>query len=664
MIAPRTGVKPQPQSRNGILFIIFSNHVSDQIHLYHPDRVNAPITSTMSDDFVCGNCIKPNATKKCEGCETMFYCDQNCQLSHWKLHKMLCKKKDTKNEKQHNYANSYKDRINTVLDIQHKVDCDHNDNDIYHIIHKLYDQNGGIIQFIKDHAHYMENIDIDQEYLQFDGKCDMINCPAMKREYRDRTVFDNNVQQRKLLYANCKDEDGIIVQQFMDQLHIARYHVIDMAMRSDNNLEDTDFDQIQPLIKGETFNKTRGDTNKATTNKFVTQLMEHKEDNDDECVSKTGNLPNYWQGMRFFYHDYFKLNDESQTMSDDAGYTDYANCGIREYTFKDWHIEPKHKNIKQEVLNEFNPSSITIIQYKNTFKKCKSKYNALSKRMMGAKELYSVVYEIPKGTKIDFEHIFSIMLYCNHTNLSLSFSRSYRWLSSTESDQSLKQRHAEFGNWTKKLLEAVECYGTYFEESQISELYHGISGKMVFTAFEHHFCAPTSTTTHRQAALTFAQQNGEKGIIITLKSDASRVSFFNCISFSDYPLEFEMLLVGGFRTISIIGLYSLDDRSKYDDWILTMKLFEGIFMGVPSNIAMQDKNKQQMNLLMDDYMNNEDIPFYIRQLFENWLRKTPNLCIDIDVLTKDICGVSKDGDVFYGYKSVAHCVLKDENRIN
>ena len=72
--------------------------------------------------------------------------------------------------------------------------------------------------------------------------------------------------------------------------------------------------------------------------------------------------------------------------------------------------------------------------------------------------------------------------------------------------------------WAKKLREAVECYGTSFKESQISDFYHGISGKMVFDGFQQRFCAPTSTTLQWQTALTFAQQNGEDGIIITLKN--------------------------------------------------------------------------------------------------------------------------------------------------
>ena len=39
----------------------------------------------------------------------------------------------------------------------------------------------------------------------------MINCPSIKREYRNRGIYDNNTEERKLLYSNCKDEDGIIL---------------------------------------------------------------------------------------------------------------------------------------------------------------------------------------------------------------------------------------------------------------------------------------------------------------------------------------------------------------------------------------------------------------------------------------------------------------------
>ncbi len=41
----------------------------------------------------CGNCYK-NAVplSKCSGCECVRYCNETCQLAHWKLHKQQCGK--------------------------------------------------------------------------------------------------------------------------------------------------------------------------------------------------------------------------------------------------------------------------------------------------------------------------------------------------------------------------------------------------------------------------------------------------------------------------------------------------------------------------------------------------------------------------------------------
>ena len=136
------------------------------------------------------------------------------------------------------------------------------------------------------------------------------------------------------------------------------------------------------------------------------------------------------------------------------------------------------------------------------------------------------------------------------------------------------------------------------------------------------------------------------------------------MSFSDYPFESEMLFVGGFFEISIIGLYSLEDYQKYDDWLLSMKLFQYAFRGRPSEKPITDRNKKQIELLMDNYMENQDIPLYIRQLFRNSLNKVDVVKIDMDVLTKDIWRIYEDGNKHYGYKSMSHYFLNDQNIIN
>lgn len=39
----------------------------------------------------CGNCMALNASKTCSGCNTISYCNRECQLAHWRTHKKHCR---------------------------------------------------------------------------------------------------------------------------------------------------------------------------------------------------------------------------------------------------------------------------------------------------------------------------------------------------------------------------------------------------------------------------------------------------------------------------------------------------------------------------------------------------------------------------------------------
>eukprot|EP00040_Diaphanoeca_grandis_P015157 m.77136 g.77136 ORF g.77136 m.77136 type:complete len:100 (-) comp24981_c0_seq3:542-841(-) len=39
----------------------------------------------------CAACGKADAESRCSGCRTVKYCNRDCQRSHWKKHKKLCK---------------------------------------------------------------------------------------------------------------------------------------------------------------------------------------------------------------------------------------------------------------------------------------------------------------------------------------------------------------------------------------------------------------------------------------------------------------------------------------------------------------------------------------------------------------------------------------------
>ena len=40
----------------------------------------------------CGNCWQYGVTARCSRCKSVFYCNTECQGSHWKEHKKVCRK--------------------------------------------------------------------------------------------------------------------------------------------------------------------------------------------------------------------------------------------------------------------------------------------------------------------------------------------------------------------------------------------------------------------------------------------------------------------------------------------------------------------------------------------------------------------------------------------
>eukprot|EP01083_Nonionella_stella_P161833 530520_1 len=167
------------------------------------------------------------------------------------------------------------------------------------------------------------------------------------------------------------------------------------------------------------------------------------------------------------------------------------------------------------------------------------KHRAMSGTIKGA---------IPEGTLIGMQHILAVLLYTNHTALSTAFSRSFRRINGSESDNELKERHSHYGNWARILSETVECWGClFFDTTQTRKtFYHGISKKMIFDGFSQFFCCPTSTTLKYYTAVVFAEEteHEQHGIVISIKNNGTVASFFDCIRWSDYGWETEMLFLG------------------------------------------------------------------------------------------------------------------------
>ena len=256
--------------------------------------------------------------------------------------------------------------------------------------------------------------------------------------------------------------------------------------------------------------------------------------------------------MRFYYWPkYKKLTEipeeklhESQRGSYDA-HSGFEVC--------DLFVERKYASFKQEMANykhEFkNWSLVHVVIYKaNSYAKDSEVIKALTAKADPDSDFETgripPYYGIAKGSPLEREHLMSMLLYCNYSKHSASFSRSFRKTDEFESLWSIKQRNSQYFWMAKRLRETVEVYGKcswtypYLE----GPFYTGISRVMNMPYFHIRLCSPTSTTVHIEVAMKFS---GEQGMIVRLNnpSENSRCSLlrgFEARIISRYPEEDEV----------------------------------------------------------------------------------------------------------------------------
>eukprot|EP01083_Nonionella_stella_P206034 749780_1 len=106
--------------------------------------------------------------------------------------------------------------------------------------------------------------------------------------------------KRCKVYEHSSNERSIIIQQFIDQTHINKYHLADIGLRKHHAEQSTN----QLIKKRRRFNKIRKDS--AKSNKFVTQILDHD--------SNPNHYSPYSFGVRFYYHKYYKNNNTKREM--------------------------------------------------------------------------------------------------------------------------------------------------------------------------------------------------------------------------------------------------------------------------------------------------------------------------------------------------------------
>ena len=213
----------------------------------------------------------------------------------------------------------------------------------------------------------------------------------------------------------------------------------------------------------------------------------------------TGAKDVYSSGWRYFYWPFYANNEDEErvvfTVSNGTRLSE-SNPG---YKLKDWFIPQKYQDLKDEALHN-RCCSLSLFQWKMVIKKAQIKLEEWNKSSKTRKlqcrvSWWEIPYGITKGTTISLSHIIAILMYCNYTEASYQFSRTFRKVTPFESDRVLKGRHSEFSIWGKLLREAIECFGEKMvQRPDITVFYHGVNREMVFPGTSIKLRGPVSTT--------------------------------------------------------------------------------------------------------------------------------------------------------------------------
>eukprot|EP01083_Nonionella_stella_P215203 774736_1 len=366
----------------------------------------------------------------------------------------------------------------------------------------------------------------------------------------------------------------------------------------------------------------------------------------------------YSGGKRYFYWPFYKDNEQERHLvfEDSLG---QPRCEENPgYKLCDWYIEAKYDNLKDELLHNL----ICVFgkeQYENTLAKAMDKLsgwvNDEGVANISCKWPYwKATYGIEKGDEITLEHILSVMFYTNYSKQCYEFSATFRRVTQYESDEDMKSRHREYAIWGRLLREAVECFGTAMQDSDIKTFYHGVSDTLYFDTTSIQLCGPMSTTSDFTVAVnTFS----DDGLVISIPNDDTFTLYFDCVYWSDYPQEREKLFIGGLQPFPFKTIRNMSVRpvQNYHAYVQVIDMFHRMIEGFAWNDGeINTSNLEVLELLIEEEMQQKavnemasKVPQYVLNLWHHFLSKIKRIEFDWILLIKS--GASDDDNDQFGY---------------
>ena len=210
-----------------------------------------------------------------------------------------------------------------------------------------------------------------------------------------------------------------------------------------------------------------------------------------------------------------------------------------EWRDDDYYVSKKYDNFEEEI-REYDSKNFNFTIFKKEVL-IKAKHYMDTQLIKSIPVAPLDIYGSSKDDKITKQHVISIILYCDYSELSSDFGTSHRKSSPFEPLSITKHRHQKYWWWSKLLLQSVHAHGidNYFPRDLKGPFFTGMSFMMTLPQFHIKLLSPTSTSVHIEVAIKFS---GQQGIILEFNNRfgmSQHTKAFDVSAISRFPEEDE-----------------------------------------------------------------------------------------------------------------------------
>eukprot|EP01083_Nonionella_stella_P027547 75921_1 len=365
-----------------------------------------------------------------------------------------------------------------------------------------------------------------------------------KRSQRMRTDMAADttrllLMERLVVYLHTRGMDARILCDFLDALIEQEYDTDSIEYDGSIALKSDSSSQLTLNLKLECNLRTilkQSNGNEKQFRKVTRYLFE------SDVHTKV-----YGHGIRFYYWEFYRntKGDEDTpvifTNMDNISITSqqhWADPGNPGYKTRDWYIEPKFEDMRDEILS--NPIySLTKEQFDSLQHTAAIQFGKQFCRNLTQNKYLAGPYEVKE---MQLKHVVAMLLYTNYTDLCTAFARTLRRNGMYETDEEWKARHANYWHMAKTLREMVEVFGMdrFDTCNAYRKLHHGIGAPLYLKSMHTTFCGTMSTSMNLTVASRFATDKDD-GVVLTLFTPQTRTLLFGfeCWRISAFPHEEE-----------------------------------------------------------------------------------------------------------------------------